>query len=110
MRVKKNYHGPDGGKFYIRMNTHNPVMTLSAAVTDTLGPHQYVWVDIEGNTVTLEPTDDERAYKVVRIQGIHHRQSSVSYYAASRILPIPAGKRIPAEILDGKIIIKVEEE
>lgn len=81
-------------------------MNLSAAVRDSILPHQFVDVDVEGDKIVLHPTDNEKSYKV---KCGRNGQMKLCCQKLNHFIQIEEGVRHLASILEnGDIIICCE--
>lgn len=81
---------------------------LSAAVRDAILPHNYVEVEINGNTITIKPTDTVTEYKLNLGGG---QQGRITCCKILNYIQIPENTRLMATLNeDGTITIYVGQK
>lgn len=81
----------ESGTFFVKL--HGKMFNLSSGVRDLILPHKYVFIDVDGDGITLTPTDDENAYKVAIFNG----QAKLCLCKAMNYACIPKRERIIVE-------------
>lgn len=108
MKINKQRKTKDYTESDFFVKRHGSILNLSSAVRDSLFPHKYARIEIDGSDFIIHPSDDESDYKISIGKG--QRQVKICIFYASRLISIPIGIRLHGNKCEnGSIIIRLKD-